>query len=77
MGGSVEVSDMDEFAENRLKAVYNLTHVRNSFASRGRHYTITAEEGRRSVFFVRNPPVVLQLLPAYSDDGAHVCIHMR
>lgn len=28
MGGSVEVSDMDEFAENRLKAVYNLTHVR-------------------------------------------------
>lgn len=68
---------MDEFAENRLKAVCNLTHVRLSFASRGRHYTITAEEGRRSVFFVRNPPVVLQLLPAYSDDGAHVCIHMR
>lgn len=28
MGGSVEVSDMDEFAENWLKAVYNLTHVR-------------------------------------------------
>lgn len=76
MGGSVEVSEMDEFAENRMKAVCNLTHVRLSFASRGRHYTITAEEGRRSVFFVRNPPVVLQLLPAYSDDGAHVCIHM-
>lgn len=73
----MEVSEMDEFAENRMKAVCNLTHVRLSFASRGRHYTITAEEGRRSVFFVRNPPVVLQLLPAYSDDGAHVCIHMR
>lgn len=47
----MEVSDTDEFAENRLKAVYNLTHVRLSFASRGRHYTITAEEGRRSAFF--------------------------